>query len=380
MISKSYLDAFIPEGKSSDVCVNCGICLQKCPVMKMEKDESRAEMRRRLNGEETKRILKECTFCFSCNHYCPQGLRPYNLIMERMIEKNRQAGAAVPPFISYMMTGKSESGYFYDLYKAGSDEDKAILDRWTQKPSKAKDTLFSGCYGRTIPQSLEYSKTLAGLPKFGPRDACCGEIPHRFGDYEYFSANVERTRKMLESLNTERLVCYCGSCANYLGNIWPNYHGVQLPYPVISLYEWLWEQYSAGELAIQRPFSKDIAISDSCYTSELGEGYYKAFRGLHEAAGMRTVELANNRYDSLCCGFACSIRNGYDQTQVAIAAKKKLDQIVETKQTAVSVNCPGCWVGISNAAKVGNQDIKVRFAINDILRAFGDEAPASKGK
>jgi Fe-S oxidoreductase len=378
MVAESYIDAFIPEGKNDEVCINCGECLQRCPVMKMGKEESKAEIERLLAGEETKRVLNECTFCYSCNSYCPHGLRPYNLIMERMIAGNRKSGAVIPAYLDYMMTGKSESGYFFDLYKAAPKEDQAILDVWSTPPAKAKDTLFIGCYGRTVCNQLEHSKTLASLPKFGPREACCGEIPHRFGDYQYFSELVERTRGMLESLDTERLVCYCGSCSNYLGNIWPNYHGVELPYPVISLYEWLWEKYSAGKLVIQREISKDVAISDSCYTSELGDSYYEAIRGLHKAAGMRTVELANNRANSLCCGFACGIRNGYDQAQVAIEAKKKLDQVLATQVGAVSVNCPGCWAGITGAAQAANHELKVRFAINDILRAFGDDPPQAK--
>lgn len=173
-------------------------------------------------------------------------------------------------------------------------------------------------------------------------------------------------------MNTERLVCYCGSCSNYLGNVWPNYHGVKLPYPVISLYEWLWEKYSPGELAVEYKFSKDIAISDSCYTSERGNAFYDAVRGLHEAVGMNVVELAGNRFDSLCCGFASGIRNNYDQTQVAIEARKKLDQVLASGLNEVSVNCPGCWAGIRDAARATNADLKVRFAINEILRAFGE--------
>jgi len=180
---------------------------------------------------------------------------------------------------------------------------------------------------------------------------------------------------MLESLKTERLVCYCGSCANYLENIWPNDHGVKLPYPVISLYEWLWEKYSADELPVERKFAKEIAISDSCYTSELGNGFYNAIRGLHQVVGMKTIELANNRFDSLCCGFASGIRNNYDQAQVDLEARKKLDQIVATKLNEVSVNCPGCWAGIRDAAKATDTNLKVRFAINEILWAFGDIAP-----
>lgn len=375
MVSQSYIDAFIPEGRNGEQCVNCGICLQKCPEMKMGREESIAEMKRLLNAETPKRVLDECTFCFSCNSFCPQGLKPYNLIMERMTAQNRETGGEIPAEMSYMMTGKSDSGYFFDLYKAGSEEDKAILDRWSQTPPKAKDTLFIGCFGRTIPQRLEYSKALEGLPKFGPKDACCGEIPHRFGDYQYFSEIVERTRRKLETLDTERLVCYCGSCANYLGNVWPNYHGVKLPYEVISLYEWLWEKYQTKELSVKRTFSKEVAVSDSCYTSELGDNFYNAIRGLHQAVGMKSVELTDNRYDSSCCGFACGIRNNYDQTQVAAQSKKKLEQILAADVKAVSVNCPGCYVSIDGAAKAAKQELNVRFAISDILWAFGDEAP-----
>ncbi|MFZ3055360.1 MAG: heterodisulfide reductase-related iron-sulfur binding cluster [Smithella sp.] len=87
---------------------------------------------------------------------------------------------------------------------------------------------------------------------------------------------------------------------------------------------------------------------------------------------MNVVELAGNRFDSLCCGFASGIRNNYDQTQVAIEARKKLDQVLASGLNEVSVNCPGCWAGIRDAARATNADLKVRFAINEILRAFGE--------
>jgi Fe-S oxidoreductase len=373
MISRTYLDAFVPTGKTAEGCIECGICLQQCPVMQMEQDESLAEMARLINGEPTRRVLDECTFCFSCNHYCPQGLRPYNLIMERMTAKNRESGKGIPPTVEYMMTGKTASGFFYDQYAAGSAEDKAILDRWTQVPAAAKEILFIGCFGRTLPQSIEYSKTLSTLPKFAPRDACCGEIPHRFGDYPYFSETVDRTRRHLESLETERLVCYCGSCANYLGHIWPQDHGVTLPYPIVSLYEWLWEKYQAGDLTIPQPVEKRIVLTDSCYSSELGDGFYQAIRGLLAAAGLSVMELENNRYDSLCCGFACTLSNGYDPARITAQGKRKVAQILATGLKTVSCYCPGCWSNIHQAG--AEHGIKARFAINDLLRAFGDAPP-----
>ena len=376
MVNKSYIDAFIPVGKDDKQCTRCRVCLQKCPVMKMDKEESKAEIKRLINGEETQRVLNECTFCFSCNHYCPQGLRPYALILERMAARNRESGKGIPAVLEYMFTGKNETGYFFDTYKALSSEDKAILDKWEKVPGKSKDTLFIGCVGRMIPQTIEHSKTLAGFAKFGPRDACCGEIPYRSGDYQTFTETVERTQKKLEALDTERMVCYCGSCANYFGNIWPNFHGVNLPFKVITLWEWLWEKYNTRELTIQRQFPGEVVITDSCYSSELGDGFYEALRGLHEAAGMSIVELENNRYDSLCCGFAAGIRNNHDQAQVDKEAKKKTDQILATKVKDVSCYCPGCWSLVRRFAK--ENSLNVHYAINKILRAFGDDAPMPK--
>jgi Fe-S oxidoreductase len=82
----------------------------------------------------------------------------------------------------------------------------------------------------------------------------------------------------------------------------------------------------------------------------------------------------------LTCGFASGIRNGYDMRQVEIEAKKKLDQILDTGLGEVSVNCPGCWAGIIGAVKLANEDLKVRFAISEILWAFGDDPPKSTKK
>lgn len=373
MISQSYIDAFISKEKENSQCSKCGLCLQKCPVMKMGKKESKKEMSFLLNSEEPERVLKECTFCYSCNQYCPEGLKPYALIMERMVEKNRREGKTIPPSAEYMMTGKSDSGFFYDLYENGSDEDKNILDQWDKVPSKAEDVLFVGCYGRSVPKGIENSKTLEKLPKFAPRSACCGEIAHRYGDYDYFTKTVGRTYQQLCALDTKRLVCYCGSCSNYLGNVWPNYHGVKLPFKVISLYEWIWEKYNAGEISVKKSFAKDMVVADSCYSSELGDNFYEALRGLHEAVGARVVEMENNRYNALCCGFATSIRNDYDHVKSAAAGKNKFKQILETQTKNVSANCPGCWASINGIAKENKVELNIHYSINFILRAFGDE-------
>jgi Fe-S oxidoreductase len=373
MANKSYIDAFDPEGKSQSVCETCGLCLQQCPVMKMEEAESQAEMGRLLKGQETERVLNECTFCFSCNNYCPQGLRPYALIMERAVEKNRGMGKGLPPYIEYLLTGKTDSCLFWDVYATESAEEKAILDKWGLVPPKSPEVLFIGCIGREIPFGTEHSRVLAGLPKYSPRNACCGELAYRYGDYQAFAETVERTREMLEGLNTERLVCYCGSCANYLGNIWPNYHGIKLPFEIVSLWEWLWEKYRNGEIKVERPIERKVALTDSCYSSELGDGFLDAVRGLHQAVGMQVVELENNRLDNLTCGMVSFLRNNYDLGEGVKETKKKMAQVLNTGVGDLNCYCPGCFAQLFGASKKSN--IQPHYALEEILWAFGDEYP-----
>lgn len=372
MVSKSYLDGFIPAEGNHGECIKCGICLQNCPVMKMEQEEAGAEIVRLLKGEETIRVLKECTFCFSCNHYCPNGLKPYHLIMERMTEHNRRNMAELHPFAAYMINGRNEPGFFNAEYEKSPDDDKAILKRWSEIPSRTKDILYVGCAGRISPSGIEHSKALENLPKYGPRDICCGDIPYRFGDYQAFSEIALKAFKRLSRLKADRLVCYCPSCSNYFGNIWPNCHGLKLPFEIISLYEWLWEQYQEGSLQIQKKVKQDIVLSDSCHAGGLGDDFMNSVRGLYEAAGMKVVELKNNRYDSLCCGFACNIRFNQSQSGVSENTQRKMKQILEAGIDNVSFNCHGCVAHLS--PEVEGTNIKLHIALDDILEAFENAA------
>jgi Fe-S oxidoreductase len=129
---------------------------------------------------------------------------------------------------------------------------------------------------------------------------------------------------------------------------------------------------------MQRQLEERVVITDSCYSSELGDAFYEAVRGLHEAAGMSVVELENNRHDAFCCGFASGIRNNYDQSQVAVEAKKKMEQIRSTKVGDVSCYCPGCWGLLSRSGKEAG--LNVRHAIDRILWALGDDVPSSGEK
>ncbi|MDY6904352.1 MAG: (Fe-S)-binding protein [Thermodesulfobacteriota bacterium] len=373
MRHQSYIDAFDPEGKSGQFCDKCGLCLQKCPVMKMDKGTARAEHARLRMGEATERVLQECTFCYDCNHTCPHGMNPLALIMERVADGIKESGAGVPEYLRYLFTGHGETSVFADVYQTLPEAEQVILDQWAIPPEPCEEVLFVGCIGREMPATIAQSAVLQALPKYAPREACCGELPFRLGDFEAFAQTVERTTALLDRLRAKRMVCYCGSCAHSFNNIWRQYMDAKPDFEIITIWEWLWEKVQAGELPVQRTIEKTVALTDSCYGSELGDGFFEAVRGLHAAVGMTVVELENNRFDNLCCGMPSILHNNFDLFEPARVGQKKVEQVAASGAAHLYCYCPGCLMQLGGPAKKAG--ITTHYGLEEILQALGDEIP-----
>ena len=115
-----------------------------------------------------------------------------------------------------------------------------------------------------------------------------------------------------------------------------------------------------------------MVINDSCYSSELGDKFFEAVRGLNSAIGLEVSELKNNRNQGLTCGFATFARN-FDMADVMAESKKKLEQIAETGVTDVTTHCPGCFDVLDMATTASRSGINCHYGLEEILWALGDE-------
>lgn len=350
-------------------CSQCGICLSKCPVMKMGAKEARLEVKRLLAGEPTARVLSECTLCMSCNGFCPNGLRPYELILQRVSEQVDRK-KTVPAFLPYMLQGAPGPNFFQDLYAGLPAPDREILKKWGEPPKPSKEVLWIGCIGRNFARDLENSRVLAGLPKFSPSHLCCGELHYRSGQWDAFMANTERLVSALDLLKTDRVVCYCGSCCTYLSKIIPQVAGRDLPFETISIYQWLLEKFEAGELTVKNPIGFRAAIQESCYVSELGENFGEILRKIYKAAGGDFVELEHNRHCALSCG-AASIARDFKVGGVIRQQAGRFREIKAAGVREAALNCPGCY--LTMAPQSWMRGVKLRYMPEELLRAFGDD-------
>ena len=354
-----------------DDCTRCGECLMKCPVMKMEKDEARIAIGRLIEGKEVRRVFDECTLCFNCNNYCPiEGLRPHELIQQRMLEHRGK----VPEFIKYLLNSMPSPTIWQDAYERLNDNEKDILDRWSQIPPPSKEILFIGCIGKaTSAYDIEHSEVLKELPKFGPRDICCGELHYRIGGWDAYTSMIEKTIQRFSELDIERMVCYCGSCYNFLSNILPKVYGKELPFKLVSMYEWLWERVESGGLELKKPLNFRAAVHESCYVSELGSRFPEILRTLYTATGAELTELEHHGKDNITCGFVSMARKGnFPQAFLSMVKEqnKKYGEAKDADVKYMALNCPGCFIGLSFTNFL--RRVGLRYMPDELLRAYGD--------
>lgn len=347
-------------------CNLCGECLTKCPVMEMGEVEAKEEFERLLKGEEAPRVFSECTLCFACNNFCPEGLRPYELILQRISEGRDKNPAMLP----YFLNGMPAPNLFQEIYGSLSFGEQEIIRRWSAPPAPAEEVLFVGCIGKSICFDIDNSRVMKDLPKFGPSDVCCGELAYRGGAWDAYRDITERLLARFDDLDIERMVCYCASCYNFLGNILPKVYGKELPFQLVSLYQWLAERLEAGELEVKRPLGYRAAVHDSCYASELGPSFYEPLRDLYRAAGVETLELPHNRDRSLSCG-AASIARRWNPLDLLKEQNRRYREVKGTRTRDMAVNCPGCFLTLSSTSWM--QGIKVHYMLEELLWAFGDD-------
>ncbi len=349
-------------------CTLCGQCLMECPVLEMDKQGAVSAMKQLLAGEPAPEVFSKCALCFNCNQYCPEGLRPHELILQRIFEARKKPLSA---FFPYLMNGMPGPNFFQDLYAALDTEEKNTLDQWSLPPEASDDFLMVGCVGRVSAHDLGRSRALASLPKFGPRDLCCGELHYRAGSWKAFTARADETLATLSRVKARRMVCYCGSCTAFFRVILPKVYGKSLPFEVISLYEWLWEKLEQKQLKFENKLDTKAAIHESCYVTELGEGFSDTLRLLYEASGVRLAELGHNRCRNLSCGAVSVARNPNIFNSLLSAQRKKFAEIKATRTRKVALNCPGCFITMSFTNRLSG--VELLYMPELLLKALGDD-------
>ncbi len=347
-------------------CINCGLCLQHCPVVaavgaeRFSGPRSIAVELSRSPPEfwATSDKVFLCTGCGTCREVCPKNVEIpeiVNMIRARIFE---QRPDLVPEQLHSVDKTLLEHGLAFEPWEDLEDKadsrdmrlERLNLPFYPDRLKESAEVLFyPGCQaeeraqevreaGKVVLEAFDVDYTL--LKDFN----CCGLPAILIGDGETARELAKKLKEKILALGTKKIVTTCAGCTsnlNYLSerdgwNI-PVYHTLEYLIEEIGI-DILTEKLTADE------GTQSVTIHSPCHLIR------HTSRQLADYAAKIVEAMPNTRYtqsvlhDS-CCGGGGMV--GYHSPDVANrVARENLRAIKRTGASRVLAPCPLCTAHI----------------------------------
>ncbi len=366
---------FFGEFKT-DACTVCGECLTHCPVIEYDIESAKAEMRKLIAGKKTKKLLRNCQSCFTCNLYCPHDAKPTSLILRRWNEQYEKEGLKIRG--KYFMTLHPNYPNFRS-YAADRfiELEKQLVQKWRSlEPLKGDTLTYPGCNVILTP-TLTQTSIFDELDIRGRLEYCCGETLFRTGYKEELFQVTKRLDKWFNILKPKNLLVLCTAGTNVFRNVLPHY-GLTYKFEKITSYiEWLWEKFEKGEIKVTNPLNTSVTIQESCYSKMFGDEYMDLPRKILKKIGCEVKEMKHNRENMRCCGIGAgfSVDSAYNSLKIRDATAKNLNEARHTEADAICVYCSGCLQQYHTAKMLYLKEAPPIFHIIELIQLAIGETP-----
>ncbi|MHA2221185.1 MAG: (Fe-S)-binding protein [Candidatus Thorarchaeota archaeon] len=363
--------------RSVESCINCGLCIQHCPVVtavgvhRFSGPRSIGVELSRSPPEfwSTADIVYLCTGCGTCREVCPKNVNipeVVNMIRTRIFDHRPDL---VPKGLHIVRETIIEHNLAFEPWE---DPEEKIESRdmrlerlglpFIENPISGKaDVLFyPGCQAEERAQEVrEAAKVI--LDFFGVKYtlleemSCCGLPSVLMGDDATARSLAENLKEKLTNLEAKFIVTTCAGCTSNLSEI-SDRDGWEIP--AVHILEYL-----VGEIGLERlnesvrdstMFSDvHVSIHDPCHLIKHTSRQVMDFAVdiLRQFPGVRVTE--SEAQDS-CCGGGGLV--AYHSNDVANAVvKENLEAIARTGADKLLTPCPLCTAQIeSNLFKSGS--------------------------
>ena len=363
------------SGFREDLCNLCGICLHKCPVLRLPLDEAKLEIKNLIEGKESRYVLYKCTTCFSCNLYCPQEANPYQLILERWNDLYKKRGA--PPIYRFVVP-TMDSNLWQMLNVFLSNQERRWIYKWMHTIPKPNDTpLLIGNYTHLFPFIIGGSKL---LDHFIPIDRIDqwegGAYLYQGGYLDVVQKISERTKEDFDSWRVKNVAATLDAVDYIFNQVHPNEMGVMHNQNFINFNQWLLNTIKSKDVIIEQGLDMVVTVHDNCYSKTLSGIYWDPPREILDLCGCHVVEMKHSRQDSLCCGFGAGAswkKNISILFDIISAGMKKFKEAEETGAEALISYCGGCIYLLWATKELLRSKIKIYHIIEIVRMAIGEK-------
>jgi Fe-S oxidoreductase len=331
-------------------CVNCGACVEQCPV-DIEHIDHIVDMRRY-------QVMMESEF--------PSEL---SVLFKNLETKANPWGQNAADRTNWI----SEVDFDVPVY--GEDVDSF----------EGFEYLFwVGCAGAYDDKAKKTTKAVAELLStagvkylvLGTGETCNGDSARRSGNEFLFQQLAAQAKESLDDLFEgvetvdRKIVVTCPHCLNTLGR---EYKQLGANYSVLHHTQLLNRLVRDKRLVPVSPVSQDITYHDPCFLGRHNK-VYEAPRELIAAAGAALTEMPRHADRSFCCG-AGGARMWMEEHIGKRINHDRVDEALATGATTVATACPFCRVMVTDGVNdrqeaAGREGVDVRDVAQLLLESL----------
>jgi Fe-S oxidoreductase len=238
-----------------------------------------------------------------------------------------------------------------------------------------------GCAGAYDPRNQKVTRAIArilhaGEVKFailGDQETCTGDSARRAGNEYLFQQLARQNIEMLNGYKFKLILTQCPHCYNTLLNEYPQFGG---NYQVMHHTQYIGALLAERQVKVRAEAKDKITFHDPCYLGRYNDEYEPA-RYVATSTGMKLVEMAQTKGQSMCCGGG-GARVWMEDTGEVRVNRNRLKQIQATGAMQVGVACPFCMIMLEDArGAAGAEDLVIRDIAEIVADALVTDDPAT---
>ena len=336
-------------------CEFCGKCLSKCNYIDVNGEKAGEELKK-LYEDGNVEWLNDCITCFACNEYCPNGARPFDLIISRLEEKGT-------------FLNEDQFEQVAEHFRAKSEP----------RPVELKSRVISLCVMKNIvPWTVggeifenEDLTVLRGLPYF------CNVVFLHLGSESIIKERINKVIDNLAQSGAEEIIFFHEDCYALFTDMASKY-GLDVPFKAVHLIEYLRDYLKENSDRVTK-LNMNIAYQRPCASRFTPPEVEDILNEIFDMIGVNRVSREYDGVDALCCGTDIALPDmklNLRKERLEPFRESNIKDAVDSGAEALVYQCPMCFRALhKNAASAGLNN----YMVTDLCRlALGEELPEDK--
>jgi heterodisulfide reductase subunit D len=306
-------------------------------------------------------ILYACTTCGNCAENCrfDKFKEAFVDIIEMARSEAFKSENAPENWVSVGEHVVSEHNPYYEKHQ---DRISWVPEDFSN-PNDADVAFFAGCTSSYREKQMAQN-TFEVLSKINVKFAvfadewCCGSPLFRTGLRDIGLELVNHNIGLFKKSNIQKVITACAGCYRTIKYDYPKIIGVELPFKVYHISEYVAELIKEGKLKLKTPIKKKVTYHDPCHLGRHSNLYDEPREVIKAIPGIELIEMRKIKQDASCCGAGGGVKAGYPEWSLEMASNR-VKEALELGVDALVTSCPFCERNFSDAIKSNNFKIEL---------------------